>query len=518
MSALVPAPKRLYSRSAIVVASALLCSCSLFQPEGPESAKALIGDAPEAWKAADAGTVTAQPLGEGWLDDFQMPQLYALTEEVWRNNWSLLTAIARRDQAAARAQIDKAALYPRLDAQGQVGRQRQINDFLGGNPLIPEEAYISRIRVGVGVNWELDLWGRAFNMKEASVGEVWAADLDVEAAKFSLAGQAAVLWFDLIAAQRQLDLTNELVSNYERAVLISEDRRAAGLSTNADLRQIKSEAAAARADAVARRLDRGQAARALEVLLGRYPANELQPDTELPPLPPTLSAGVPSELLERRPDVQAAALRVLSSDQRLLAAKKNLLPHFTISAQAAFQSAYRDTLIDDDAFVWSIGGGILQPLFDGGQIRAGIKAQRAAMFESIYRYRDKVYSAFLEVENGLAADAELREQRRFVVESEALARDNEEQARESFEQGSLDARIWLATVRAGLQAQARLVDVDTRLLKNRVSLSLALGGSPILEPRDAEQTTDAPAEPVIEPVDGAETMAEPGNTVSPLIP
>lgn len=487
-----------------------MSGCSLFKTEAPENARQLIGDVPQQWNGGTAGNTdttgttatgtSAQLVGDGWLDDFADPQLSSIVEAVWAQNNGLLTALARRDQAAAKAQLDRSQLYPRIDGQAQVGRQRQINDFLGDVPLAPEDAYISRIRVGLGVSWELDLWGRAFNAKEASVGDLWATDLDVQSAKFSLAAQATNLWFNLIAAQKRMELSADLVKSFEDALSVAQHRFDSGLVTSAELRQIRSDYVAAQAQALTHRLDRGRAARQLEVLMGRYPANAIVAGDTLPALPAPLSAGVPAELLERRPDVQSAAIRVLASDQRLLSAKKNLLPHFTIQAQGAFQSAYRDTLFDGDSFVWSIGGGIFQPLFDGGQIRAGIKAQRAALFESIYRYRDKVYSAFREVEDGLEADSELREQRKLLDQSLLLAQENEESAKASYDRGNLDMRVWLTAQRGTVQAELSRLDLDLLLLNNRVALALALGGRPraASDAPAVAEGTDAPASTAIE--------------------
>lgn len=471
------AGRRPFVPGALLALALSTSGCSLFQSEGPEKAASVIGEVPAEWVTPDG----VAPFGEGWLNEFDDPRIGPLVEEVWANNANLLSAISRRDAAAARAQLDKAAALPRLDFQAQAGRQRQLNDFLGDSIVIPEEAYISRLRVGLGINWELDVWGRALNTTHAAVGEVWAASLDVEAAKFSLAAQTVSHWFGLIAADRRLAASSALAENHARAVEFARERYALGLLGAAELRQAETEYAAAQAEQVGRELERGRAARGLEVLLGRYPANTLESSSDLPPLPAPLDAGVPSAMLERRPDVQAAAIRLLASDQRLLAAKKNLLPRFTIQATGATQAKYRDYLFTEDSFVWSLGGGLLQPLFDGGQIRAGIRAQRALMFDAIQRYRDEVYGAFREVEDGLATDAGLRRQREHVQRTCDLAREGAQSAEERYAGGSIDARTFLAAQRSVLVAEQRLLELDLAALNNRLALDLALGGSPVVE-------------------------------------
>lgn len=494
--------RSLRSGLALAVAT-LLAGCTLFQSEAPEQAADTLGEIPADWAVPDG----VAPFGSGWIEDFQDPQLPALVDEVWRNNASLLGAIHRRDAAEARTQLDKAASIPRVDFQAQAGRQRQINDFLGNSVVIPEETYISRLKLGLGINWEMDLWGRALNSTNAAVGDVWAAGLDVQAAQFSLAGQTASLWFSLIAAEQRLKISEQLVANHGRNVEFSQERYQRGLITSAELRQALSEQAAAQAEKVTREIDRARSARALEVLLGRYPSANLQGQPQLPPLPAPLDAGVPSQMLERRPDVQAVALRLMASDQRLLAAKKNLLPRFSIQASGATQDKYRDLLFTEDSFVWSIGGGLLQPLFDGGQIRAGIRAQRALMFEAIFRYREKVYGAYREVEDALAADAGLRTQRSYLQTATELAEQSATAATERLSSGSIDGRMVLAAQRGVLTAQSRLLELDLAALNNRVALALALGGSPVTPPEETPEET--PAETSEDMPTGAAPPAEP---------
>lgn len=487
--------------SALISGSAL-SGCSLFQREAPAAPQSVVsGVVPAQWSAPATGNTAATAVADNWLADFNDATLTDLVEEAWAHNSNLLSAIARRDASAARAAVDKAANLPRLDFQAAVGRQRQINDFLGGTALTPDDAYISRIRLGVGLSWELDVWSRVLDLSRAATGDVVSAMLDVEAARFSLAAQTASLWFSLLAADRRLTLSEALQASVAESLRIAGERERSGLLTTAELIRQQSDDAAAQIDLIGRRVERDRLARQLEVLLGRYPAANLVGNVALPPMPPPVAAGLPSSLLERRPDIQAAALRVTASDNRLLAAKKNLLPRFSLNGSGATQAKYRDILFDDDSFTWSIGGGLLQPIFDGGQIRAGIRAQRALMIESIHRYRDKALTAFREVEDGLATEAALRQQREQMQRMLELAQRNAALAQQSYDNGTLDSATHLAAQRGMLQVELRLLDVDTALLNNRIALALALGGSPIVHasPASPEAPQTAPT-PVAAPV------------------
>jgi multidrug efflux system outer membrane protein len=518
-------PGRVAVAAAIVGASAALAGCSLFQREAPEPKSVVSGVVPAQWSAPAAA---ADSVADDWLKEFDDPTLTSLVEEAWSNNASLLSAISRRDASAARSAIDKAANLPHLDFQASVGRQRQINDFLGNSTLLPEDAYISRIRFGLGLSWELDVWNRVLDLEHASAGDVVSAMLDVEAARFSLAAQTATLWFALVAADQRIALSQALLDSQNETVRVSTEREASGLLSTAELIRLQTDQAAANGDLVARKLDRDRIARSLEVLIGRYPSAALEASQQLPPMPVPIAAGLPSNLLERRPDIQAAALRVTASDDRLLAAKKNLLPRFTLNASGGTQSKYRDLLFDDDSFTWSLGGGILQPIFDGGQIRAGIRVQRALMVEAMQKYRDKALTAFREVEDGLSTEASLRLQRDFVLRALDLSTQNQQLTKRSFDNGTLDVGTNLGAERGVTQARIRVLDLDLALLNNRIALDLALGGSPIVHNKDgATAAADTTPELLTAPAASASTALpvkrrvaaeEPVNPVGPNAP
>lgn len=460
----------------LAAACVLLAGCSLFKSELQDAPAATINGIPEYW----VNEASSRQVSESWLDQFGDVVLQALVEDAWENNAVLLSAIARRDAATARAAIDKAGRVPKLDLQASVGRQHQINDFLGNSTVVPQDAYISRIRFGLGLSWELDLWNRTTDLAGAALNDVGSAILDVEAAKFSLAGQTATAWFTLIAAEQKVQIARDVVANLVQAERIATERERSGLVTTAELLRTRTDLAAAQSEAITRQLERDRTARLLQILIGAYPSATLIASPDLPTMPSELDADIPSNLLERRPDVQAAGLRVVASDKRLLAAKKNLLPRFSINGSFGTQSKYRDLLFDNDSFTWAIGGGLLQPLFDGGQIKAGIRAQRALLLESVQKYREKVYSAFREVEDALGTETALRAQLELMQRTVDLAVENETLAQRSFDNGTLDTTTVLSARRGTLQARSKLVDVQLALLNNRVTLNLALGGSPLV--------------------------------------
>lgn len=483
---------------------ALLCGCSIFQPEAPES------PAPELPTDFNTHLEGASLAVGDWVDDFDDPQLEALVEEALNHNNKFLSALSKRDAASAQYAAAFAGRLPRLDLQAQAQRQKFINDIVRSSSVdIEPVVYPTRLILGAGVNWELDLWGRVANQANAARDEAAAAILDVQAASFSLAAQTATQWFALVAAQKRLALAQRVAESYGETVKRSEERYERGLVTVVDLRQAMAESEGAQGELLGRQIELGRTRRALEVLLGRYPSNELEVAGSLPALPPAVAAGVPGQLIERRPDVAAAELRLRASDQRLLGAKKNLLPRFSISLSAGTQAKYRDLLFTDDSEIWSIGGNAVMPLFDGGATRAGIQAQRSLMEDSVAQFQDKVLSACLEVEDALAAELLIRDQvqrSRNAVEQTLAVEDS---ISRRFELGLVDLRAVLAARRSRWQAEQRVLETELLALNNRIGLYLALGGG-IAEPGDDDtDTTDA--EPDVaddQAEDGAEAAIE----------
>lgn len=517
-----PAPRGRLGGHTVVYRCAVLAAllaaasgCSIFKTEAPADP---VPELPEAFGTEVRDDVAADAqLGPGdWVDDFEDPQLLALVQEALEHNRKFLSALAKHDAASARYAAEFAARLPRVDLQGQAQRQKFINDIVRSSSIdIDPQVYPTRLILGAGINWELDLWGRVADQSHAARDEAEAATLEVQAAGFSLAAQTTTQWFGLVAAEKRRQLAQRVVDSYDETVKRSEQRFERGLITAVELRQAMAEAEGARSELLARELEVGRTRRAFEVLLGRYPSNEIQAAEALPPLPPSLPSGVPGQLIERRPDVAAAALRLRANDERLLASKKNLLPRFSISLTGGTQSKYRDLLFTDDSTIWSIGGNALLPLFDGGATRAGIDAQRALLQDALAQYQDKVLSACLEVEDALAAESLIREQVERMRNASVQMQSMVSSVEKRFEIGLLDLRAVLSARRSAWQAEQRALETELLALNNRVAMYLALGGG-LQEADDAAAEAAAGTDVEVEVEAEVETDVEGAEAVEAI--
>jgi len=311
-----PPPQITTFKSGLIGLLILLTGCSILQPHHSETA---LPDNPEKW---DARAEINQPVSTGWLDNFSDKNLTNLIKAAIGNNFDLKLAAARIEAAQANAKISGADRWPQVSASLNTGRAKR-NTVVGGNII---SGISNNFQTGVEVSWEADIWGRLSHQARAAVLELAASESDFQAAKLSLAANIARQWFNNIEARQQVKLAAETVENYQAALTIIRENYLAGLNSALDVRLAKTNVATAQNQLALRQLQLDNQLRSLQILLGRYPSANLELAEQLPELKDKIPAGLPSELLQRRPDLIAAEQRLLASDERVSQAKKNR-PH-----------------------------------------------------------------------------------------------------------------------------------------------------------------------------------------------
>jgi NodT family efflux transporter outer membrane factor (OMF) lipoprotein len=337
--------------------------------------------------------------------------------------------------------------------------------------------YLNDYQLGINLSWELDLWGRLANEHQASRAQVEARAADYEAARLSLAAQVSKAWFNLKEAHSQTQLSLKTTRSYRKNLATLEARYERGLGDSLELRQLRTEVANAEAGLQARRRATQQASRSLELLLGRYPAAAINTDNEFPQLQTPLPAGIPAELLERRPDLQAAKARVQAAEKTKRAKRKAWLPSLSLTGSSGTASNEFENLLDSDFRVGNILGNLTLPIFQGGRIMANIQRADSLLAQAEAAYHNTALRAFLEVENALSAEHFLR------LEAEKLERANKEAdaaerlAWQRYQNGTLEFINVLISQRAAAQARSRYLNILNQRLQNRIDCILALGGS-----------------------------------------
>ncbi len=430
---------------------------------------------PDRWTGADP---PPGPVAPGWLETFGDPALAAAVAEAVARNHDLAAAAARIAAAAAEARIAGADAWPQAGAGFSASRQKQ--NFIGlpipgaGDKVLSTRS--TRLGVSLDVSWELDLWGRVRSGHAASLASVQAAEDDWEAARQSLAAQTAKAWFAAAEARQQADLARTAAASYRETAALVRRRYEEGLRPPLDLRLTLSELAAAEALLAQREDQLDRARRQLEILLGRYPAGTAEPATDLAPLPPPVPAGLPAELLARRPDLAAAERRLAAAGARADQARASLYPRLSLTASGGTSSDALRDLVNLDYSVWTLAANLAQPIFQGGRLRAGVDAAEAGERQALEGFLAAALNAYGEVETALAAEAHLaRQERELSVAAEQVSAARR-LAEERYRAGVDTFLAWLLAQRRAIETESQLISVRRLRLDARVNLYLALGG------------------------------------------
>jgi multidrug efflux system outer membrane protein len=464
-----------------------MAGCALAPPpNGEELQKDSAPNRPIAatWTAQGG---TAGPAADKWLATFNDPQLEALAAEALAYNPDLQIAAARIEQASGYQRIAASTLWPQVNAVARGGGK------MGGDPSGLEG-------VGLFANWEIDLWGRIRSGRKAADYQYDSSVLDAEYARQSIVAQVAKGWFLATEARLQRGIAEDSVKAADSVVTLTSDRVRVGASDEYELTIARASLYSLR-DA-AQSLDQAyqQAVRSLEILVGRYPAAILAVPAELPAPPPPVPVGMPSELLERRPDVIAAERRVAAAFYRTQEAKAARMPRISLTASVTSLSSELFFLKNQGETVSSFGGSITAPLFLGGQLQAQVDVRTAEQRQAIAEYGRVSTRAFGEVENALSSGFSLDARESYLRQAVAENQRSLDLSGIRYRIGSGDLRAVLQQNISLYSAQVNLVRVRSERLVQRVNLHVALGGSfdeyPTNPPPPPPQS-DQPAEPEV---------------------
>ena len=416
---------------------------------------------PGAWTATGAGTGAVL---DSWVTSFNDAQLAAAVAEAIVNNADLRVGAARVEQALLYARLAGAKLYPSVDVLARGGgKMSGDNSGLQGAVLT--------------ATWELDLWGRVRYGRAAASADAASAQADFEYARQSIAAAVARSWFLATEAGLQAEVARETIRGGEELVRLAETRAQIGVGNDEDVFVARASAGTYRDTLRQLEFAREQAIRALELLLGRYPAAAAAPTPQLPGQPEAIPSGLPSELLERRPDVVAAERRVAAAFNRVHEAKAARLPAIALTGGVSGISSELFVLKSRDNPVWNLGANLLAPIYRGGALKTQVEIRTAEQKQAIAAYASVGLQAFGEVENALSAEIAARERERILAQTLS---DNQQAlglVQTQFKVGSTDLRFVTQRQLALTATQSALIRVQAEQRVQRVNLHLALGGS-----------------------------------------
>ena len=444
-----------------------LAGCSTLTTQAPSPTKTL----PSAWTSVEVSPKSAT----GWLSDFTPSQaLRKLVDEALAANHDIAGAIARVDQARARAKISGAALWPQASVSVAGSRSQRLR---GSNF---DKVTANQFSSNFDLSWEIDLWGRLRDQKQSTLAELRATHADYQAARLSLAANVVSTALNLVEVKEQAKVSRDALKSLQTNLAILDAKLEAGdVDDRTALEITLSRADVLRAEATLAANERQADAlkRVLEALLGRYPDATISSLQTFPQVRREVAAGLPSELLLRRPDIVAAEERVIAAAYNVRATWKALLPSATINGGAGTSTTNNfSDLLDPKALVWDLAGRLSQTVFQGGRLKANVELSQAQREEIARRYAETALQAFREVETALAAEGFYRTQEGKLAEAVTQADLAEELALGQYQKGLVDIITVLESQRRAFDAHSNLLRVRNERLQNRLDLYLALGG------------------------------------------
>jgi multidrug efflux system outer membrane protein len=451
------------THAAAGVLGALLAGCALPPPPAPDEMRlgALPNlHMPDGWSAGPADTAR---VAQGWLPLFHDPALEQLVAEAIAYNPDLQVAAARVEAAEASARVAGGILYPQVAISGR-----------GGGKLSGDSSGLQGI--GLFASWELDLWGRVRSVRSGTSARYEAAALDAAYARESIAALVAKSWFLAREATMQREIATQMIASAQSLAGLANDRLRVGKGDEYEATTAEANVFAYRDLQLQADVARQNALRAVEILAGRYPAASIDPGMDLPPPPPAVPVGLPSQLLERRMDVRAAERRVAAAFYGVTEAQAARLPRISLVGSVSTVSSELLVLKERDNPMWGLGGTLLAPIFSGGTLAAQVDVKTAEQKIAIAEYGRIGSRAFGEVENALSAGFNL--ENRYDVLSRSVQANQRALgfAQVRYEVGSGDQRGVQQQMLALHAAQTSLVHVQAERLIQRVNLYLALGG------------------------------------------
>ena len=471
-------PARLAHASLAIAALLALGACTALAPnqkfDAPTSARFL--EPPPGWMAAaPADTLTRGP----WWTLFNDPVLTQLAPQVAVSNQNVAAAAAAVEESWATVREQRAAFFPTLSADLGVTRSG-----VGGHTSSSSGTTVSsggssgnRFSLGLSASWEPDLWGRIANTVSAAKASAQASEADLANATLSAQTTFVTDYLSVREADAEIATLDATITGYQRALTITQNRYNAAIAPKSDVLQAQTTLANAQADLAALQQQRAQFFHAMAVLAGQPPATFTLPagdwnSTTVPAIP----VGLPSDLLQRRPDIASAERHVEAANANIGVARAAYFPSLTLSGSAGQGASRLGDLFNASSFAWSLGASLAETIFDGGARTARVEEAQAAWKQTVAQYRQTVLTAFSSVEDQLSAAASLEQQQSLRKEASQAADQTEQILQNQYRQGLVAYTDVVTAQASALSARRALMQVTLSRQTSALQMISALGG------------------------------------------
>ena len=422
---------------------------------------------------------------DDWLKNLNDPRLNQYVDIALKNNFSLQANASQLAAQLKNVRISAARLWPSLDFSFRKNKIENETSLSTNNSVDNTSSSASANNVTINSNssydtslnisWEIDLWQRLTAQKKADAKSAQASAEDFQAARLSLVASVARAWFNINSQKLRVDIAEKRLSTIKETLEIVEEQYINGSQSALNVYLNRADYSSQQANILEIKNALHSSIRDFRILLGEYPNIDLNLNAKLPEITQPVPAGLPAELVLRRPDVKADLYEWQATAYDAAAAHRARFPTFSLTASYGASSDRLSTL-SDKSLLWNIVNNISQPLFKGGELKARADAAKYLQDASFKLYLSTLLNSFNEVETALSTETNLKQQLILIIDAESLNQSGYELALDQYREGITSYLNLLEAQRRWFDAQTQLINLKNNLLQNRITLNLALGG------------------------------------------
>ena len=448
-------------------------------------------DIPDRWQTT---IPDYEPLTGKWWSMFNDPELEQFIDAILENSPNIKTIINNRKIALQNAKINGSGVFPTLNPSLNSSKSQQnlsgfgfgeffsnmngSQDSIGGGSSDSEVVTFDSESYGLSLNlqWEIDVWGRVLNGRKAAFKEYESLDCELSYLVFSTIVRSTQTYFQAIEASEQLTIAEESYASLVRIRDLVQDRFQRGIKSSLDFRLAETSVSTAKIAIEDRKNQLHLLNRNLEIISGDYPAGILISNQELPDTIPGISAGIPADIITRRPDINALVLRVEAAGLNLSQAKRNLLPGLTLNGSVGTSAKKLEDILNDDNSVWSLSAGVVSPLFNGGKLKSAVKIQESVVENAKQDLIQGLLLAFSEIETILYLEESIKVKLDAIRNAVSQSESAYLLSTERYDKGVTTLESVLNSQRQYNEIRSRYLSLKRQRIENRLSLLLAIGG------------------------------------------
>ena len=448
-------------------------------------------DIPDRWQTT---IPDYEPLTGKWWSMFNDPELEQFIDAILENSPNIKTIINNRKIALQNAKINGSGVFPTLNPSLNSSKSQQnlsgfgfgdffsnmngSQDSIGGGASDNEVVTFDSESYGLSLNlqWEIDVWGRVLNGRRAAFKEYESLDYELSYLAYSTIVRSTQTYFQAIEASEQLKIAQESYESLVRIRDLVEDRFKRGIKSSLDFRLAETSVSTAKITIEDRKNQLHSLNRNLEIISGDYPAGILISNHQLPDTIPEISAGIPADIITRRPDINALVLRVEAAGLNLSQAKRNLLPGLTLNGSVGTSAKKLEDILNDDNSVWSLSAGVVSPLFNGGKLKSAVKIQESVVENAKQELIQGLLLAFSEIETILYLEESIKVKLDAIRNAVSQSESAYLLSTERYDKGVTTLESVLNSQRQYNEIRSRYLSLKRQRIENRLSLLLAIGG------------------------------------------